>query len=80
LCTTFLSVGIATSISVHVFSFLCLIIISGIINITIIDAANDNDHDNQRTLCTSVKFSTDVQGVHRQISREVLDLCHHIGQ
>ena len=30
-CTTFLSAGIATSISVHVFSFLFLIIISGLL-------------------------------------------------
>ena len=68
-------------LSVCIFSlFLCLIIISGIINITIIDAANDDDPDDQRTLCTSVKFSTDVQGVFRQISREVLELCRHIGQ
>ena len=29
-CTTFLSVGIATSVSVHVFSFLFLIILSGL--------------------------------------------------
>ena len=33
-CTTFLSVGIATSISVHVFSFLFLIIISGLFAVT----------------------------------------------
>ena len=79
-CTTFLSAGIATSISMHVFSFLCLIIISGIINFTIINAATDDDHDDQRTGCTSVKFSTDVQGVYRQTSREVLELCRHIGQ
>jgi hypothetical protein len=30
-CTTFLSAGIATSISLHVFSFLFLIIISGLL-------------------------------------------------
>ena len=30
-CTTFLSAGIATSISVHVFSFLFLIVISGLL-------------------------------------------------
>ena len=34
LCTTFLSAGIATSISVHVFSFLLLIIISGLFAVT----------------------------------------------
>ena len=34
LCTTFLSAGIATSISVHVFSFLFLIIISGLFAVT----------------------------------------------
>ena len=34
ICTTFLSVGIATSISVHVFSFLFLIIISGLFDVT----------------------------------------------
>ena len=33
-CTTFLSAGIATSISVHVFSFLFLIIISGLFSVT----------------------------------------------
>ena len=33
-CTTFLSAGIATSISVHVFSFLFLIIISGLFAVT----------------------------------------------
>ena len=33
-CTTFLSVGITTSISVHVFSFLFLIIISGLFDVT----------------------------------------------
>ena len=33
-CTTFLSAGIATSISVHVFSFLFFIIISGIFAVT----------------------------------------------
>ena len=33
-CTTFLSAGIATSISVHVFSFLLLIIISGLFAVT----------------------------------------------
>ena len=33
-CTTFLSAGIATSISVHVFSFLSLIIISGLFAVT----------------------------------------------
>ena len=33
-CTTFLSEGIATSISVHVFSFLVLIIISGLFAVT----------------------------------------------
>jgi len=33
-CTTFLSAGIATSISVHVFSFLFLIIISGLFVVT----------------------------------------------
>ena len=33
-CTTFLSVGIATSVSVHVFSFLFLIIISGLFAVT----------------------------------------------
>ena len=48
-CTTFLSAGTATSISKHVFSLLCLIIISGIISITVIDAATDDDHDDQRT-------------------------------
>jgi hypothetical protein len=34
LCTTFLSAGIATYISVHVFSFLFLIIISGVFAVT----------------------------------------------
>ena len=33
-CTTFLSAGIATSISVHVFSYLFLIIISGLFAVT----------------------------------------------
>ena len=33
-CTTLLSAGIATSISVHVFSFLFLIIISGLFAVT----------------------------------------------
>jgi hypothetical protein len=33
-CTTFLSAGIATSISLHVFSFLFLIIISGLFAVT----------------------------------------------
>ena len=33
-CTTFLSAGIATSISVHYFSFLFLIIISGLFAVT----------------------------------------------
>ena len=33
-CTTFQSAGIATSISVHVFSFLFLIIISGLFAVT----------------------------------------------
>ena len=33
-CTTFLSAGIATSISVHVFSFLFVIIISGLFAVT----------------------------------------------
>ena len=33
-CTTFLSAGIATSISVHIFSFLFLIIISGLFAVT----------------------------------------------
>lgn len=48
-CMAFLSAGTATSISKHVFSLLCLIIISGIISITVIDAATDDDHDDQRT-------------------------------
>jgi hypothetical protein len=64
----------------YVFSFLCLIIISGIINVTIIDAATDDDHDDQRIRFTSVKFSTDIQGAYHQIFREVLELCRHIGQ
>ena len=34
LCTTFLSAGIATSISIHVFSFVFLIIISGLFAVT----------------------------------------------
>ena len=34
LCTTFLSAGIATSISVHVFPFLFLVIISGLFAVT----------------------------------------------
>jgi len=33
-CTTFLSAGIATSVSAHVFSFLFLIIISGLFAVT----------------------------------------------
>jgi len=49
----------------HVFSLLCLIVISGIINITTIDTATDDDHDDQRTRFTSVKFSTDIQDVYR---------------
>jgi capsular polysaccharide biosynthesis protein len=57
----------------HVFSFLCLIIISVII-ITDIYVADNDDRDNQQTRFTSVKFSTDVQGVYRQISRKVLEL------
>ena len=60
-----LSAGIATSISMHVFSLLCLIIISGIINITTIDTATDYDRDDQRSRFTSVKFSTDSQGLYR---------------
>jgi hypothetical protein len=36
--TTFLSAGIATSISVHVFSFLFLIIISGLFAVTSLSA------------------------------------------
>ena len=64
-CTTFLSAGIATSISMHVFSLLCLIVISGIINITTIDTATDYDRDDQRSRFTSVKFSTDSQGLYR---------------
>jgi len=34
MCTTFLSAGIATSISMHVFSFLFLILISGLFALT----------------------------------------------
>jgi hypothetical protein len=64
----------------YVFSFLCLIIISGIINNTITDVATDDDHDDQRTRFTSIKFSTDVQGVYRQISRELFEAYRHIGQ
>jgi len=39
-CTTFLSAGIATSISVHVFSFLFLIIISGLFAVTSLSVCN----------------------------------------
>ena len=49
----------------HVFSLLCLIVISGIINITTIDTATDYDRDDQRSRFTSVKFSTDSQGLYR---------------
>ena len=45
-CTTFLSAGIATSISVHVFSFLFLIITSGLFVITSLSVCTAWFHNN----------------------------------
>ena len=45
-CTTFLSAGIATSISVHVFSFLFLIIISGLFAVTSLSVCTAWFHNN----------------------------------
>ena len=68
-CTTFLSAGIATSISVHVFSFLFLIIISGPFAVTSLSVCtayyyyyyyyydNDNKDDKFLFLCFADRAS-----------------------
>src|SRR5215469_2611629 len=44
-CTTFLSAGVATSISVHVFSFLFLIITSGLFAVTSLSVCTVSFHN-----------------------------------
>src|SRR5215475_11971158 len=51
-CTTFLSVGIATSISVHVFPFLFLIIISGLFAVTSLSVCTACFHNTVTFLST----------------------------